>query len=144
MKAVLDTNVIVSYLLSPSGDSAASVVVRLALESAFPLVLSERVIEEALHSVATKSFLAARVRAEDAEILGSMLSSVAEGIISSSGTHPSVVRDQNDDFFVDPRLLAGVSYLVTGDKDLLILHSIGSTQIVTPREFLGLLALERD
>ncbi|HET8837508.1 MAG TPA: putative toxin-antitoxin system toxin component, PIN family [Flavobacteriaceae bacterium] len=45
-------------------------------------------------------------------------------------------RDGKDDFLLNLSLDGEVDYLVTGDKDLLVLEKIGKTEILTYREFL--------
>ncbi len=45
-------------------------------------------------------------------------------------------RDSNDDMFLSLALLSQANYLISVDKDLLILKSVGKTKIVTPKEFI--------
>jgi len=45
-------------------------------------------------------------------------------------------RDPNDQVFLDLAVAASADYLVTGDKDLLVLNEVGGTRIRTPRQFL--------
>jgi putative PIN family toxin of toxin-antitoxin system len=51
-----------------------------------------------------------------------------------------VCRDVDDDLILATAVAARAEYLVTGDKDLLTLGTHGGTAIVTPREFLRVLA----
>lgn len=46
------------------------------------------------------------------------------------------VRDPKDDMLLALSLTGKVDFLVTGDKDLLILRQFEETRIVTPRQFL--------
>ncbi|MBU1322875.1 putative toxin-antitoxin system toxin component, PIN family [Patescibacteria group bacterium] len=46
-------------------------------------------------------------------------------------------RDPKDNKFLELCLSAPADYLITGDKDLLVLKKFGSTQIVTPKQFLA-------
>ena len=46
-----------------------------------------------------------------------------------------VCRDKDDDIVLACALEAAVDYLVTGDKDLLILKKFRGIRIVTPRDF---------
>jgi putative PIN family toxin of toxin-antitoxin system len=52
-------------------------------------------------------------------------------------------RDADDDWFVRSALAARVARLVSGDKDLLDLDTIGSLRIVTPRTALSEIPCER-
>ncbi len=49
-----------------------------------------------------------------------------------------VCRDPKDDMFLECAALAGADVLIAGDKDLLVLGSYASTQIITPAEYLAL------
>lgn len=42
-------------------------------------------------------------------------------------------RDADDDMFIHAALAAQASLLVTGDNDLLCLHPLGGSRILTPR-----------
>ncbi len=44
-------------------------------------------------------------------------------------------RDKNDLMVQGLALAVNAKYIVTGDKDLLVLNKIGKTKIITPREF---------
>lgn len=45
-------------------------------------------------------------------------------------------RDPQDDMMLEAAVAGMAHFLVTGDKDLLVLAQIGETQIVSPRRFL--------
>ncbi len=49
-----------------------------------------------------------------------------------------VSRDPNDDHVIACALAAGVSYLVTRDKDLLTLKTYQSVEMIRPEEFIHL------
>ena len=49
----------------------------------------------------------------------------------------TVCRDPKDNQFLELCLTAVADYLVTGDKDLLILKKFHQTQIFSPKQFLG-------
>ena len=46
-----------------------------------------------------------------------------------------VCRDPNDDFLLGLALGHNIPYIVTGDKDLLVIKNFHNTDIVAPREF---------
>ena len=48
---------------------------------------------------------------------------------------PPLCRDPDDDLILALATQSGCEYLVTGDRDLLVLGRLGNLQIVTPREF---------
>lgn len=49
-----------------------------------------------------------------------------------------VCRDPDDDMFISAAVNAGVSHIITGDKDLLELARYGSIKILSPQEYLAL------
>jgi len=51
-------------------------------------------------------------------------------------TTPKLLRDPKDNIFLQLAIASRATYLISVDKDLLILKSIGSTHIVTPKEFI--------
>jgi uncharacterized protein len=52
----------------------------------------------------------------------------------------TVTRDPSDDQVIACAVAAGVDYPVTGDDDMLVLGEHLGVRIVTPRQFLDLLA----
>ena len=48
----------------------------------------------------------------------------------------TVCRDPKDDKLLDLAISGNADFLVTGDKDLLVLHPFRRVEIITPREFL--------
>ena len=45
------------------------------------------------------------------------------------------LRDLNDQMVIATALSGGADYLITGDKDMLILKKMGKTVILSPRDF---------
>ena len=52
---------------------------------------------------------------------------------------PAVTRDPSDDQVIAGAVVAQADYLVTGDRDMLVLGKHEGIGIVTPRQFLDLL-----
>ena len=50
-----------------------------------------------------------------------------------------ICRDEKDNFLLNLALDSKADYLLTGDKDLLILESIENTEIITFSEFIELM-----
>jgi putative PIN family toxin of toxin-antitoxin system len=55
--------------------------------------------------------------------------------IIESVTHVSICRDPDDDKFIGCAKDANALYIVSGDKDLLVLKQFENIQIVTAKEF---------
>jgi uncharacterized protein len=49
----------------------------------------------------------------------------------------TICRDPKDNKFLELALASEAHYLITGDQDLLVLNPFGSTQILSPAEFLA-------
>ena len=52
-----------------------------------------------------------------------------------------VPDDPNDDTIIATAVVAGADYLVTGDRDLLVLDHYQGVAILTPRQFLDMIAV---
>lgn len=50
-------------------------------------------------------------------------------------THIEVSRDPDDDKFIECAKDAGALYIVSGDKDLLVIEEYDGIQIITAKEF---------
>lgn len=61
----------------------------------------------------------------------------------SIGTIPRLVRDVKDDYLLAICEKSRADYLITGDKDLLVLGSYQHTRIVTMGHFLQILSIEK-
>jgi len=80
-----------------------------------------------------------RIRPGEMAQLADILQSVAEVIPRITEPIPAVTRDPKDDYFIAYALVGEADYLVTGDKDLLVLEEVGTLRILTPRAFWGVL-----
>ncbi len=46
-----------------------------------------------------------------------------------------ISRDPDDDKFVNCAIVGGVDYIVSGDKDLLVLEEVSGIKILSPKDF---------
>ncbi len=134
MRAVLDTNVIVSAALSPAGSPAK--VFRLWVEGAFELICSPLLVAE-LKRVLAYPKLVKHINAEDG---GELVDLVRNGaLMFDDSEKPPVVSspDPGDDYLV---VLAAEAraVLVSGDDHLLSLSK--EIPVYSPVEFLRILA----
>jgi uncharacterized protein len=58
-------------------------------------------------------------------------------IVESTGEKPKVCRDPDDDNILWLAQSANANFIVTGDKDLLVLESFGTCQIVSVADFIN-------
>lgn len=134
MKAVYDTNVLVSALVFPGGSPEK--VLELARLGEITLVLSPEILEE-LRAVLVKKFRYALAEAEQAVDLVA----VRAQIVYPTRRLHVIRRKDSDNRILEAAVTAVADYLVSGDKrDILPLKKIASTSIVTPAEFLDILA----
>ena len=64
------------------------------------------------------------------------LTALANAFVNDALPLTRAVRDPEDDMVVACALTVAADFIVTGDKDLLVLSTYGSIRIITPREFL--------
>lgn len=144
MRVLLDTNILISNLRSPSpATSATGVLLRTALTGGFTLLFVEGVVEELNRKLHERADLAARIPRADAAALVATMRTVAEVVPLLPEPYPEIGRDRKDDFLIAHGVIAGADYLVSWDKDLLDLKEIEGVQIVAPPEFLQVLRSAR-
>ena len=136
MRALLDTNIYISYLLPSTWGGPIQSIVEAAVEGAFTLLIPTHLVREFSVRVATKKYLAQRILPQDAEQLMGILARVAEIIPEITDAIPAATRDPKDDYLLAYALVSRADYLVTGDEDLLVLGEVGCVRIVRPADFL--------
>lgn len=139
MRVLLDANVLISYLLASAGESPVVRVVEAGVLGEYTLLLPEGLLEELGAAVMAKTYLAGRITRDDLLTLEEVLASVAETIPAIQGPIPEITRDRSDDYLLAYAVVGAANYLVTGDRDLLILERVEDVCIVTPRDMAWLL-----
>lgn len=137
IRAVIDVNVLVSALLSPSGIPAQ--LLNAWREDRFLVVTSEPILAE-FERVAADPQLRRRYgltpsRAQRLVRGLRQFATVTPGILEVRG----VAGDPDDDKLLTCALEGSADYLVTGDKGLLILGKHQGVQIVAPAVFMRIL-----
>lgn len=136
-RAVLDTNVLVSALISPGGPSAALMLELRA--GAFELLVSPLLLEELAEVLARpkfRSYVSAAEAAAYLELVGTEATVVDD---PPPGDHV-FTADPDDEFLIGLARAALADVIVSGDAHLLDLR--GSLPVKTPAEFLSSLAIE--
>jgi putative PIN family toxin of toxin-antitoxin system len=133
-RLVLDTNVVISTVLSPLGKPYACL--RWALDNA-TFIVSRELLEELETRLARPKFDkyldASKRRAVVADLALSAVRVEVRGTVK-------VCRDPDDDKLLEIAVVGRADCLVTGDQDLLILNPFQGVPILTPAEFLAALA----
>jgi putative PIN family toxin of toxin-antitoxin system len=139
IKAVLDTNVFLRALINPHSRCG-----QLLDEFAddYELVLSPAIVREVLevlHRPRLRAKFPHIAQLDIARIIGLF----EQAQVVEPQDVPSVSRDPQDDKFLACVRSAEADYLVTEDKDLLVLEEYEGTRICQPAEFIALLEAGR-
>jgi uncharacterized protein len=127
MRVILDTNVLLSAILSPLG--APAKLLDAWERKKFTLVACEPLITE-LRDVAGMPFFRARLRASAAELLAAGLRDFS--FYCRDLASGPIAPDLKDSYLLALAEASEAEFLVTGDKQLLSLKKHKSTRIITP------------
>lgn len=130
MKALLDANVLVSAYGWPGR-------CRHLLESCFgihPLVYSRELLEETAKNLRDKAHLPESLIEKDIEEIRDNGLSYEPSSVDSNAC-----RDPHDLHVLGLAVAANADYIVSGDKDLLILKEFRGVRILSPTDFLNVL-----
>jgi putative PIN family toxin of toxin-antitoxin system len=135
IRAVFDTNVFLRALINPHSRCG-----RLLGEFAadYELVFSPAIVREVLEVLHRP-----RLRAKFPQItqldVTRIIALFEQAVVVEPRDVPAVSRDPDDDKFLACARAAGAAYLVTEDKDLLVLENYEGVRICQPAEFIALL-----
>lgn len=129
IRLVIDTNVLVSAILSPY--SIPAKVLNWGEDNGIILYSTDTLAE--LLSVLARSKFAKYIQPDDIE--GLSLRIKATWFYVPILKRVNLCRDAKDDKFIELALNGNASHLITGDTDLLILHPIQNIPVINPRTF---------
>ncbi len=139
MKVILDTNILLSYMLSPATPRAITTVTALCFaHDAIDLLVPPEQIEEFAAVAATKRYFRQRIPHAAIDDFVRQLRALAI-MLPALEEIASYTRDRKDDYLVAYGVVNEADYLVSGDADLLVLGQVGGLQIVDPARFLIIL-----
>jgi len=130
MKAVLDTNVLISSVLSTGTPHR---VVVAGYEGAYQLIATQATIRE-FRDTLLKYPDRFQLTAEEVQKEVETVQYFAK-IVEPTESISIVADDPDDDKFVEAAVAGNADYLVSGDQHLLSLGAVRGIDIVTPREF---------
>ena len=130
-RIILDTNLWISYLLTRE----LSRVDKVFREEKVTLLFSKELLDEFIE-VSQRPRLRKRFAAEDVDSLMAEVEAIAEFIDVTSKV--DICRDPKDNFLLSLAKDGKASYLITGDKDLLVIGQFKKTRILTITEYLDL------
>ena len=127
IKVVLDTNIYISGIFF-GGKSRE--VLELARNKKYKLFLSRKIIKE-LQDVLSKKF----------ELSNRDIKKIIQNIkiythTINAPSRVKIIRDPKDDMLIDCAIAAMARYLVTGDKDLLVIEKYKQIEIMTLNDFM--------
>jgi putative PIN family toxin of toxin-antitoxin system len=131
MRVVLDTNVLLSSLISPHG--APDVIYRAWRSARFEVITSLVQLDELRRASRYPKFKAVL----QPHRVGDMVNNFQRAIVLDRLTSDVDADDPNDAYLLAMALAGNADYLITGDHraGLLQRGSFGQTRIVTPRVF---------
>jgi putative PIN family toxin of toxin-antitoxin system len=130
MKVVLDANVIIAAF---AARGLCESIMEVCLNE-HEIVLSDDLLEEILRNLRQKIKLPINI----VELIAELLHEHATISIPAS-LESDVCRDPDDVKILGLALASNADYLVTGDKDLLVLNSFQGIPILDPRSFSDIL-----
>ena len=137
LRAVLDTNVLVSGLVAEGG--APRQILDAWLEDRYTLVTSLYLVEELVH-VLSYPRIAKRLKLSEGEMATILVALLSKAVVTPGHLWlPGVTRDPKDDAVVACAKEGEADTIVSGDQDLLVLNEYDRIQVVTPRRFLEIL-----
>lgn len=136
MRAVIDTNILVRALINRAGTVRPMLT---ALDAGlYTVVLSAALLTE-LTRVLRRPRMRTRYGIAEDDIRDLLQLLIRHGEIVMPTRTIQVCRDPRDDMFLEAAVAGGADVIVSGDKDLLVLHPFEGIPIVSPAAFLTML-----
>lgn len=129
-RIILDTNLWISFLITNDFSKLDQII----FSKKSILVFSQELLDEFLE-VAKRPKLRRYFNQTDLEDLLETIDEYGEFI--KVNTILNVCRDEKDNFLLSLCVDGNADFLITGDKDLLILNEIGQTRITTISAFMN-------
>jgi len=140
-RAVLDTNVLISGLITEGGPACQAV--DAWLENKYTLVISLYLVQE-ITAVLSYPRIRARIRLDERELEAIVAALLSQAEVTPGRLHmPGATRDPKDDAIVACAIEGNADVIVSGDQDLLALGDDKGVRVVTPRQFVEMLAATR-
>jgi len=132
MRLILDTNLWISFLISSKYEKLDE----LLFNQKCKLLFSQELLEVFV-TVSKRPKLRKYISRDELEDLLETIDEVAEFVNVTSEISES--RDPKDNFLLSLAVDGKADYLLTGDKDLLVLKEFGNTEIKTISEFFDII-----
>ena len=136
MRAVLDTNLLVSYLLTHR-PPIATLIDDLLAKDGFVMVTAPELLAE-LDRVLTYPKLQRYYTDEERTRFVALVMALGE-VVDLLETIPRICCDPDDDRLIACAVVGEADVIVSGDNDLLALERVGDIPILTAAQFLAML-----
>jgi len=136
IRAVLDTNLLVSYLLTHRPPIAVLIDHHLARGHLSLLTAPELLAE--LDRVLAYAKLERYFNDEERARFVALVMALSE-VVDLPGAIPRICRDPDDDRLIACAVVGGAEVIVSGDQDLCTLERVGGIAILTAAQFLEVL-----
>jgi putative PIN family toxin of toxin-antitoxin system len=132
MRLVLDTNIFISAFYW--GGNSQRVINRI-IEGIDELYSSNAILDEISNVMARPKFKSGT------EIIDRYIRSIEKmgKKVCVKGTIKGICRDKDDDDKIECGEICSADYIITGDKDLLVLKNYRHIKIITPKEYFEIL-----
>jgi hypothetical protein len=128
-KIILDTNLWISFLITKNFNQ----IEKMIESGKITLVFSDELIEEFIEVVGRPKFKKYFSK-KDVEKVFAYFDQFGE--LFSVKSNIKICRDKKDNFLLNLSADSNADYLLTGDKDLLVLEKIEKTKIITFTDFI--------
>lgn len=126
MKIVLDSNIIIAAF---AGRGLCNSLFELCLDR-YEIIISEFILTEVSRTLHNKI----KMPLQNVQIIIDYLKEFC--VLSTyDKLSENICRDKNDNHIISLAVSNNVDYLITGDKDLLVLKKYKKVKIISPREF---------
>jgi len=139
MRAVLDTNVLVSGLLVSSGHPAD--ILRAWRIGRYQLVTSSPLLEE-LIDVLFRPRVLRRLPGTLDDVATFIADFARSAIVVTPTSSLNVIADPSDNRLLEAAIAGHADYIVSGDRDVVNLDQYQGIQVVTPARFDAILSTE--
>jgi len=139
---VVDTNILISGLFGIKDSPSFQILSAIRREKII-LVTTQIILKEVNEVINRERII--KLTKMTAEDRANFINGLIEKSYISKGKQLSeiVSRDIKDDKFLACAIEGNADYIVTGDKDLLVLKEYKGTKITTPREFMDILQVSK-
>lgn len=132
MRIVIDSNAWVSAIVF---DGNPRKILEQAVERGFTIVSSEEIYTEVRRILSTKFPDFVHEFEQLLAVLQPLIHPVRLGSL-----HINVSRDHDDNRVLETAVIGKAEYIISGDKDLLVIETYDSIMIVNPLDFLSVLS----